>query len=269
LSRYYWPESTERQLAFFDRFLKGIPNQVDQWPQVRIEVRERYYEGAWRDEEAWPLPGTRYVPYFLDAASQSLSPAPVAAQATLSHDSTRPGQAARFDLLFTEETEITGYALAKLWVSLDNAPDGDLFAALQKIGPDGEVVNFPYFTLQDDGQAAHGWQRISHRELASPEPGQAAPVPGQPVHPHTRELPVSPGQTVDVQVEFWPSSTLFRAGRPCACSSKARTSRPTRPGPSWLAITVCAIPASTRSTLAEPSTPTYVLLPVIPSRPRG
>lgn len=39
-ARMYAPESVRRQIAFFDRFLKGVTNEVDQWPTVRIEVRE-------------------------------------------------------------------------------------------------------------------------------------------------------------------------------------------------------------------------------------
>jgi uncharacterized protein len=211
-SRYYWPESVDRQLAFFDRFLKGIPNQVDQWPAVRVEVRERYYEGRWRDEEAWPLPGTEYVPYFLDAAAGSLTRTRPADVSHLAYDSTQPGAAARFDLTFTEDTEITGYAMTKLWISLNGADDGDLFVALQKVDASGKLVNFPYFTLQNDGQAAHGWQRISHRELATRPDARRERIPGQPIHPHQRELPVAEGEIVDVSVELWPSSTLFRAG---------------------------------------------------------
>ncbi len=37
-ARYYWDESVARQLAFFDRYLKGEHNEVDNWPKVRIEV---------------------------------------------------------------------------------------------------------------------------------------------------------------------------------------------------------------------------------------
>jgi uncharacterized protein len=36
--------------------------------------------------------------------------------------------------------------------------------------------------------------------------------PAQPVHTRTCEVPVGRGAVVDVEIEFWPSSTLFRAG---------------------------------------------------------
>ena len=206
-ARYYWPESSSRQLAFFDRYLKGIANEVDSWPPVRIEVRERYYEGEWRDEQAWPLARTEYRPYYLDAASGALVAACPPVESTVSYDSTASDARVTFELAFAEDTEITGHASVTLHVSLDDVDDGDLFVALQKVDAAGDVVNFPYFTLQSDGQAAHGWQRISHRTL-----DETRSTPGQPVHPHDRELPVSRGETVAVPIEFWPSSTLFRAG---------------------------------------------------------
>ena len=206
-ARYYWPQSSDRQLAFFDRYLKGIANAVDSWPAVRIQVRERYYEGQWRHEDSWPLARTEYRTYYLDAESGGLVAACPLVESAVSYASTTVGARATFDLTFNSDTEITGYASVTLHVSLDNTDDGDLFVALQKVDPAGHVVNFPYFTLQDDGQAAHGWQRISQRAL-----DETRSTPSQPVHPHDRELPVIQGETVAVPIELWPSSTLFRAG---------------------------------------------------------
>lgn len=37
-------DSVEKQMKFFDHFLKGIANDVPSWPKVRMEVRDRYYE---------------------------------------------------------------------------------------------------------------------------------------------------------------------------------------------------------------------------------
>ena len=73
------------------------------------------------------------------------------------------------------------------------ADDGDLFVALQKFDAAGKLVNFPYFTLQNDGQAAHGWQRISHRELDTRPDPRRARIPGQPIHPHQREVRAAEG----------------------------------------------------------------------------
>lgn len=64
------------RLGWFDRWLKGIENGVDLEKPVRIFVmgggggrRNREgrlsYMGAWRDVDDWPLPGTRFTPYYL------------------------------------------------------------------------------------------------------------------------------------------------------------------------------------------------------------
>ena len=73
-ARMYVPESVRRQMAFFDRFLKGVANEVDAWPKVRLEVREGIDVGQERAEQEWPLARTVYTPMYLDAATSSLSP---------------------------------------------------------------------------------------------------------------------------------------------------------------------------------------------------
>ena len=39
---------------FFDCFLKGIKNEVPDWPKVRLEVRDKYYVD-FRDEKEFPI----------------------------------------------------------------------------------------------------------------------------------------------------------------------------------------------------------------------
>jgi predicted acyl esterase len=206
-AQMYTPESTRRQIAFFDRFLKGEPNEVDGWPKVRLEVRERIDVGLERAEEAWPLARTEYTTLFLDAAGGSLALQPVSAESSISYDATASEPKAIFSRTFETETELTGYFKLKLWVEAEGADDMDLFAAVQKLDAAGELVNFYYITRFRFGHAAHGWLRVSHREL-----DQERSQPHQPVHPHLREERLKPGEIVPVEIEIWPSSTLFRAG---------------------------------------------------------
>lgn len=206
-AQMYTAESTRRQVAFFDRFLKGIENEVDTWPRVRIEVREGLDVGEEREEQEWPLARTEYTPFYLDAAHKSLSASPVSEASTVSYDATAGEAVATFEHTFTEDTELTGYFKLKLWVEAEGADDMDLFAAVQKLDAAGELVNFYYITRFKFGHAAHGWLRVSHREL-DPEKS----TPWQPFHPHQREERLAPGEIVPVEIEIWPSSTLFRAG---------------------------------------------------------
>ena len=203
----YTAESTRRQVAFFDRFLKGIENEVDTWPKVRLEVREGIEVGKERVEHEWPLARTEYTPFYLDVLTKALSSRPVADASSIAYDATAGEPVATFAHTFTEDTELTGYFKLKLWVEADGADDMDLFAAVQKLNAAGELVNFYYITRFRFGHAAHGWLRVSHRELDA-----AKSKPWQPYHLHTKEQRLAPCEIVPVEIEIWPSSTLFRAG---------------------------------------------------------
>jgi uncharacterized protein len=54
---------------------------------------------------------------------------------------------------------------------------------------------------------ALGWLRVSHRELDT-----ARSTPWQPVHKHTQEIKLKPGEIVPVEIELWPSGTSFEKG---------------------------------------------------------
>jgi putative CocE/NonD family hydrolase len=74
------------RLAWLDHFLKGMRTEVAAWAPVKLFVMgtgdgkldysgRLNHGGAWRDEQAYPLPDTRFTPYYLRAGG-SLSAAP-------------------------------------------------------------------------------------------------------------------------------------------------------------------------------------------------
>jgi predicted acyl esterase len=83
----------------------------------------------------------------------------------------------------------------------------DLFVAIEKIDRAGYLVPFAFFGNHDDGPVALGWLRVSHREL-----DEEKSTPYQPYHKHAREIKIKAGETVPVEIEIWPSSTLFERG---------------------------------------------------------
>lgn len=207
---YYVPENMRRLRAFFDRFLKGIDNEVKDWPKVRLEVRERAGVGTFRAENEWPLARTRYTRLYLDAAAGRMQREPVAAAASRSYDvDKRDGDidCVTFDVTFDEPTELTGYMKLKLFMSPQGADDMDVFVGLQKLDRSGDIVPFAYYAQFDDGPVALGWLRASHRELDREKSTEY-----QPVHPHTREQKIAAGEIVPLEIEIWPSSTRFTAG---------------------------------------------------------
>jgi len=213
---YHQPDSVEKQQAFFDRYLKGIDNEVQQWPKVRLEVRDRYYVGRMRNENEWPLARTQYKKLFLDARSGSLKAAPIQAAWKVSYqapgDESRSPSAyreerAQFDYVFRQATELTGPMKLRLWVEAIGADDMDLFVAIQKFDRHGSYVPFAAFSALEDGPVALGWLRVSHRELDTERS-----TPQQPWLLHRRLLKLAAGVPTGVELEIWPSSTRFAAG---------------------------------------------------------
>lgn len=209
---YYVPENVRKLQTFFDHFLKGADNDLNTWPKVRLEVRERHSVGTFRAETEWPLARTQYTKLFLDAGG-TLQYAPPRDAASVSYDATPGGtDRAVFEITFEQATELTGHMKLRLHMStqaLDDqdADDMDVFVGLQKLDARGAIVPFPYYAQFDDGPVALGWLRASHRAL-DPEKSTA----WQPVHTHTAEQKLEVGEIVPLEIEIWPSGTRFAAG---------------------------------------------------------
>ena len=208
---YYLPESLAKLKVFFDHFLKGVDNEISQWPRVQYLVRDRTLIGTLRGSSDWPLPETEYRPLFLDAASGSLQGSQPGTASQVSYNSVAedgdPAQAVTFDYKFEKYTELVGHMKLKLWVAAADADDMDLFVGIQKFDNFGNEVTFPYFMQFNDGVVALGWLRVSHREL---DPEQSTPY--QPFLLHRREQKLTPGEIVPVEIEIWPSGTAFHPG---------------------------------------------------------
>jgi len=170
---------------------------------VRDSARVRHT----RAEDDWPLERTEYRPLFLDGGACVLAEAPVEAESIVIYDPCDEAGEAAFDFRFEADTELTGHAALKLWVEAEGSDDMDLFVALQKLDRSGAPVGFHFYAFYDNGPVALGWLRVSHREL-----DEARSAPWRPVHRHVREQLLHPGEVVPVEIELWPSSTLFRAG---------------------------------------------------------
>jgi uncharacterized protein len=62
-----------------------------------------------------------------------------------------------------------------------------------------------------------GWLRASHRAT---DPKRSLPYP--PWHPHDRAEPLTPGETVPLDVEIWPTSVVVPAGYRLALTVQGR-----------------------------------------------
>jgi|SRR5271156_582222 len=205
---YYQEDSLQRQLTFFNTYLKNEKTDIASWPQVRYEVRDRFYEGSVFEDSAWPLPKTQYLPLYLDAKSASLKRDSPTEHSSVAYQTDIDGaDNTHFEMTFDKETVLVGHAKLHLWVEADGSDDADLFVSLEKIDRDGNQVDFPFFSIRDNGPIALGWLRVSHRDL-DPEKNTEY----QPWHTHQREIPLSVGEVALAEIEIWPSGTRFASG---------------------------------------------------------
>lgn len=204
---YYQPSSLARQEEFYKRFLKDESSEVDNWPPVRIEVRDNAGVGHWHDEQEWPINRTRMLHKYLQAESSQLKDDLPYGISEISYDSRTHGSNATFVYTFKEETELTGSMRLRLWVSTSDGDDLDLFVQLDKLNESGKTLPFVYFSMIDDGPMALGWLRASHREM-----DRSTTHHNRPYMTHERKLPLRPNEIVPVDIEIVASSTRFLKG---------------------------------------------------------
>jgi hypothetical protein len=90
-------------LRWFDHWLKGAPNGVERDAPVRLFVMgtgdghkdgdgRLFHGGYWRDASAWPVPGTKLVPYYFhaDGSLTTAKPRETASSTTYTYDPRRP-----------------------------------------------------------------------------------------------------------------------------------------------------------------------------------
>jgi predicted acyl esterase len=189
------------------------------WDSMELPL---YAVGKWRSENEWPLKRTQWTRLYLDlsktddsegkgiAGTLTRSNPPQTASRTYEATGGSHGHppAKGISLVtppMAEDTEITGPIAAQLYVS-STSEDMDLFLTIRNIDPDGNDV---WDTGQQGGQVpvAKGWLRVSHRELDA-----QLSRPYRPYHKHTRRLYLRPAEIVEVQVEIWPTSMVFKKG---------------------------------------------------------
>jgi predicted acyl esterase len=200
----YLPKYVALQERFFNHFLKAEDNGWEKQPPVTYEIRNP--DGTERDAyaRAWPLPGTKWTKFWLDASSKTLEAKEPSAQGTLTYQAigdgiTLMGAPLRHPLM------LVGPVAARLWVS-SSTQDMDLFVTLRAFAPDGKEVTFP---RGDEPRMplAFGWLRVSMRELDA-----RRSTPYQPWHTFTSKQMLTPGTAYPVDVEVWPTSVRLPKG---------------------------------------------------------
>ncbi len=201
---FYTDYGVDLQRRFFDHFLKGEDNGWQDQPPLQLQVRHADGTFQLRHEAAWPIPRTRWTPFYLDAANMSLAEERPSKSATATYEALGKGLTF-MSAPFHEDTEITGPSTASLVIS-SSTGDADLFLVLRLFAPDGSEVVMRG-ALDPHTPIAQGWLRASHRRI-----DVARSHPWQPYHVHQSEEPLTPGVPVALEVEIWPTSIVVPRG---------------------------------------------------------
>lgn len=193
-------------LRWYDYWLKGIDTGIMSEPPIKIWVR-----GAdeWRYGDDWPLRDTRWTNFYLrfQKLLKEQPPSDGETPDTFTHKPVfpitgrgTPIQPAPEYLSYTgdaleKDLEVVGPVALYVYASL-SGDDADFIVKLKDVSPDGSE-----FVL------SRGWLKASHREI---DPDKSKPW--QPYHPHTRSIPVVPGEINEYAIEIRPIANLFKKG---------------------------------------------------------
>jgi len=211
------------QLRFFDHHLKGVDNGID------AEKPIHYYtmgQARWKAVDAWPPPA-EMTPFYFGPGQRltTQQPADETACDTYEADYTAgTGERSRWNTLsdegpviypdraeedrklftyttgpLTEDTEVTGHPVARLWVS-STAADGQFFVYLEDVDEAGHVR---YVT--------EGLLRALHRKTSTDAPLYESVVPYR-TFTRADASPLVPGEATELVFDLLPTSYQFAKG---------------------------------------------------------
>ncbi len=203
-THFYSQYGVALQKKFFGHFLKGENTGWDQQPRVSLNVRWPGEKFALRAENEWPLARTQWTKFYLQPEDFSLGTETITSYKTIRYVTNGDG-VTFLSAPMTHDLEITGPVAAKLWLSSDST-DADVFVALRVIDPAGKEVTF-IGSNDPRTPVGLGWLRASQRKC---DPVESRPY--RPWHTHDEAQPLTPGETVELDVEIWPTSIVVPVG---------------------------------------------------------
>ncbi len=212
-THFYTDYGRELQKRFFDFYLKGETNGWDQQPKVQLQVRhiDKFVE---RHENEWPIARTQWTKLYLHPADNALRREAAVADTAITYDAM--GEGLTFlSAPLEAETEITGPIAARLFAS-SSTRDADFFLIFRVYTPDLREVTF-MGAIDPHTPIAQGWLRASHRKLDA-----KLSLPYRPYHTHNEAQPLTPGETVQLDIELWPTSIVVPAGHRIALTVRGR-----------------------------------------------
>ena len=265
----------QEMMKWYDYWLKGIDTGVMDEPPVRYWVTG---ENRWHYAADWPIPGTRWTPYYLDSWER-LRTRPIDPDSwdgTNEPDSfvqmppTLTNKISKLRYMsepLSDDLMIAGPIAMKFYASLDSE-DTNWFITLKDLGPDTsdrtgregeqEIPPLPEKYL------TKGMLKASMRAL-----DEEKSLPYKPWHKLTREAQemVVPGEINEYQVEVMSVCHTFKAGHRI-CVEISCLDLPTGAccvtNTEYIPYHICRNATVLHKIYRDGNHPSHILLPVIP-----
>lgn len=213
-THFYTDYGLALQKRFFGHFLKGEDTCWTTQPKIALHVRHPGEKFVERAESEWPLARTRWTKFYLHPGNATLSTEPHEKEKAAEYEAVGKGLTF-LTAPFEKETEITGPAAAKLFISSETE-DADLFLVLRVFDPEMREITFQG-SNDPHTPVGHGWLRASHRKL---DPRKSLPY--RPYHTHDEKQPLKAGEVYELDVEIWPTSIAVPKGHRVGLSVRGR-----------------------------------------------
>ncbi len=291
-SHCYSGATAAEHLRYFDYWLKGIDNGVADDPPVRVQVRTG--NGAHYVVEAaeWPLPGTQYRRWYLDAQPSdwkgdsrrndlfritgSVPAIGKSAQYDADLDLGQPtlapsgpiGGTPRWQTgvsfvsdPLSEDVTLVGYMKAGLWVS-SSSHDMDVFVSFRIIDENDREIRYESLVYPIDPihphPVGHGLLKVSHRKL-----DEIRTTEYWPVHTHREAdyAPLQKDEIVAIELGLNPSTAMIRKG----CRLRVDVQPYSPAGLPVRAYDASYHTGAVNRIYTGPDHPSYIQLPVVPA----
>jgi len=198
-------------VRWYDYWIKGIDTGIKDEPPVRVFVTGT---GEWKESTDWPLPETRWTPFYLHEKGLLHEHEHWSYEGS---DSFADSPWMREHLLFVtppmvENTEVIGPIALKLYAATTDT-DIHWVATLFEIDAAGK-----------QRMVTKGWLKASHQEL-----DLERSKPWDPIHRHTKAEPLTPGKIYEFDVKLIETGNLFKAGSRIALKISCVDDAPTNP----------------------------------------
>ena len=188
-------------LRWFDHWLKGIENGIMDEPPIRLFISPT---AEWKTATQWPLPETRWIPFYLHAGGLLSEHELLTNEASDSfNDSTFAHESLTYITPpLVENTELIGPIVMSFYTSSIDV-EMHIFATLLLVDRDGE-----------EHELTRGWLRASQRRLG------ADSEPWEPILEHKQRESLEPGVIYELRFGMIPTARLFLNGERIAIRIK-------------------------------------------------